>query len=107
MASRIVGDGLRDYDRDLERERRVEHRHERIVAENLRSDDDQEEMDEQGDQNDLPQEDIVEIIAPLLKEKPQPLNSFDDPCIPDFVKHVVKSMNFTEPTVIQKYCSLY
>ena len=51
-------------------------------------------------------EDVVEIIAPLLKEKPKPLESFEDPCIPDFVKSVTRGMGFTEPTVIQKYCRL-
>lgn len=104
MANRTLADQYKDFERDPDREQRV--------ADGYRRDPGHESPDsgEEGQEDSLLEgkaifpEDVVEIIAPLLKEKPQPLVSFEDTCIPEFVKHVVRGMGFTEPTVIQKYC---
>jgi hypothetical protein len=100
-----AGDELKRLDdqRDWERDARVQRRYGRFFDE-----DDEDSVDE----GSLPtpsaqktcEEEIVEVIAPQLKTTPEPLTSFEDASIPEFVRQVTRQMGFTAPTVIQKYC---
>lgn len=106
MQRRFIEDHLRESSRDRDRELRVQQRYGHLLE-----DEDLESEEEEIDnlRSNTPQslgEDSVEVIAPLLNEKPTPLTSFEDACIPDFVKTVVRTMGFKEPTIIQKYCMI-
>lgn len=50
--------------------------------------------------------DKVEIISSHDEKPTTPLTSFDDACLPDFVKHAIRCLGFKEPTAVQKYCNL-
>lgn len=106
MSRRFTEDLLRESSRDRDRELRVQQRYGNILDEEEQESEEEElEIVKSHSQASIG-EDVVEVIAPLLNEKPTPLTSFDDACIPDFVKHVVKVLGFKEPTIIQKYCTL-
>lgn len=106
MANHATAELYKDMERDKEREYRVNERMAKETYSRSSLSGQEEGGDNQTSSEPLVTEDVVEIIAPLLKEKPLPLLSFDDPCIPEFVKHVVRNLGFIQPTIIQKYCSL-
>lgn len=93
-----------DQERDFMREKRVEDSYgqKRDPLNVFEQEFEEERKNELRDVNSG--DDNVEVVAPLLKEKPEPLLSFDDPCIPDFVKKCIGMLGFTVPTTIQKYC---
>lgn len=93
--------------RDQDRERRVQGR---IQFEN-----DQEfglqyqnqDFEEEGfSKQQLDPADKVEIISSHDDKQPVPLASFEDACLPEFVRHAIRALGFKEPTAVQKYCNL-
>lgn len=95
-----------DLERDFMREKRVEdsYMQKRDPLNVFEMEFEEDRKNEVRDVNSG--DDNVEVLAPLLKDKPEPLLSFDDPCIPEFVKKCVNSLGFRVPTTIQKYCKL-
>lgn len=107
MSRRFAEEYPREHSRDIDREHRVQQRYGHILEdEDLESEEEEVDNPRSNSQPSIG-EDSVEVIAPLLNEKPTPLTSFEDDCIPDFVKSVVRTMGFKEPTIIQKYCIVY
>jgi hypothetical protein len=106
MQRRFAEEQYRERSREYEKGP-IDQRRYRDILDEEEEGSEEEEVEVERTQNSGPaNEDVVEVIAPLLKEKPKPLTSFDDDCIPEVVKSVVKTMGFKEPTIIQKYCMI-